>query len=352
MLGVLIQNLKFLRDAFFSSDSARQLAAGVTLGLFLGLIPKGNLISVGLSLALFGTMVNLGAGMITAIAVSLIAQFTDPFAHEIGAQVLTQQHLAVLWQWLASLPVIPWTRFNNTVVMGNLIIGCLLAVPTYRLSWRWFDRKIREAKLAEELNKTLNESSPDDQSDSEVVTSSDSDEVDRELAAEDAPVTLPPSKPTQLPDQEKVLVASDHKGVAATDSQTEVEAATTDAEELGQGQAEPEVQQELHPAMADSSQPTDESEEDQPAIEPVAQPPAGVRLGDSHAPPAPKAKPRRRKKVTTDDGGLATHTDTTSGWREATATPARKPLERGSLSIPSFDVLSTDQQDRSNEAEQ
>ena len=39
--------------------------------------------------------------------------------------------LKPLWTCLYSLPVVPWTKFNNTVVLGNLVLGLLLYAPVY-----------------------------------------------------------------------------------------------------------------------------------------------------------------------------------------------------------------------------
>jgi len=32
------------------------------------------------------------------------------------------------------MPIMPWTRFNNTIVMGGLVACIVLAYPTFRLS--------------------------------------------------------------------------------------------------------------------------------------------------------------------------------------------------------------------------
>ena len=41
-----------------------------------------------------------------------------------------------VWSSLYDLPIVPLTRFNNTVVLGNLALGLLLFIPLYFLLLR------------------------------------------------------------------------------------------------------------------------------------------------------------------------------------------------------------------------
>jgi uncharacterized protein (TIGR03546 family) len=41
--------------------------------------------------------------------------------------------LKPLWTSLYNMPVVPYTRFNNTIVLGSFAIGFLLLVPNYLL---------------------------------------------------------------------------------------------------------------------------------------------------------------------------------------------------------------------------
>ena len=301
MFAVLLSHLKYLRDAFFSSDSPRQLAAGVTLGLFIGLIPKGNLLSIGLSVAMFATMVNLGVGMITAIIASFVAQFTDPIASGIGNTILTQPQLAVIWQWFATMPVVPWTRFNNTVVMGNLALACLLAVPTYRWSWWRFDKKLKaNADLARQSESPATEvnEQPESANERALILESLSGEPANE--DEQQPVELPKPPPSDIPEFEKTTAA---------------ESKNDDLESSG---------------VADTA---DESVMDGPTVQPqqseidIDLPTvAGDKRTDAahQSVPPPKARPRRRRQ-------------------KAPVRSVGAPLSPKSnkLSIPSFDILSS-----------
>ncbi len=110
------------------------MAAGLACGLLLGLIPKGNLLAILVVTLLLATRMSLATGMLAAFCVSLVAPWCDPLTDRIGHWILTTFPLTICWRALARLPLAAWTSFNNTVVMGSLVLGTFLMYPTYRLS--------------------------------------------------------------------------------------------------------------------------------------------------------------------------------------------------------------------------
>ena len=65
---------------------------------------------------------------------SWVGYALDGVSHKLGALVLTSQNLESFWTYLYDLPLMPWTRFNNTVVMGSMILAFLAFFPVYRIS--------------------------------------------------------------------------------------------------------------------------------------------------------------------------------------------------------------------------
>jgi hypothetical protein len=96
MILWLVQQLLLFRKFVQAQDTPRQLAWGLALGMMIGLVPKGNLLAVVLSM--------------------------------------------VLWLRLYRLPLAPWTSLNHGVVMGSLILGLVMLYPCYRLSLPLFAR--------------------------------------------------------------------------------------------------------------------------------------------------------------------------------------------------------------------
>jgi uncharacterized protein (TIGR03546 family) len=121
---------------FSAERSPRQLAWGIAIGMMVGLVPKGNLLAVGLAMLLFGLRVNLGMGLTAVFLVSLVGPMTDQLSHGIGMRVLRTPWIYRLLAAAYELPLVPWTSLNNTVVLGSVILGGVLCYPTFHVSHR------------------------------------------------------------------------------------------------------------------------------------------------------------------------------------------------------------------------
>jgi uncharacterized protein (TIGR03546 family) len=123
--------LKNLRDVLLAERSPEQIAGGVALGVAVGLIPKANLICLLFVLLIFVRRTNLAAGLVSAMLCSWISPVLDPITGVLGRLVLEFGPAQALWAILYRLPIVPWTSFNNTVVMGNLVLAMLVMPPIY-----------------------------------------------------------------------------------------------------------------------------------------------------------------------------------------------------------------------------
>lgn len=122
---------KFLK-ALNDNTSPNQLAAGVALGAVIGLLPQANLLAAGLWMLAVLFNIHLGLAMLSAMAFGLLGALTDPFVERVGFYLLTGiPALKPLWTTLYNTPVIPFTAFNHTLVMGNFAAGILLVVPLF-----------------------------------------------------------------------------------------------------------------------------------------------------------------------------------------------------------------------------
>lgn len=155
MVGKWLRPLRSLSKLLSEADAAPQLAAGLALGMVIGLLPKGNLIAGVLTVALLVVRVNLTAAMAGASLFSLIGMLLDPLTGRIGAALLGWGPLQSTWTCLYGLPLVPWTRFNNTVVLGSLVLGLALAGPVFWGAWTaieryrpWLLKKIEDFRIA------------------------------------------------------------------------------------------------------------------------------------------------------------------------------------------------------------
>jgi uncharacterized protein (TIGR03546 family) len=123
--------LKDLVAALHGGSDPRHLAAGFALGAALGLIPKGNLFAVVFLLLFFALRLNKGLALMSACFFTPVGYAVDGLAHEVGLALLKAPALAGAWTALYDLPIVPLTRFNNTVVLGSLVLGLALFTPLY-----------------------------------------------------------------------------------------------------------------------------------------------------------------------------------------------------------------------------
>ena len=81
-------------------------------------MPKGNLFAAVFFLLFFLFNVDKGLAMLSA-ALFTATGALDGVARSIGLSLLGAEALRGLWTALYDLPIVPLTRFNNTVVLGN-----------------------------------------------------------------------------------------------------------------------------------------------------------------------------------------------------------------------------------------
>ena len=158
MIGWFLRPGRALVRALTDADSARQIACGFALGMLIGLVPKGNLIALTLGVILFASRANLGAGALAAFGFTWIGLLLDPISHRIGLGLLQFSLLQPTWAWLFNLPFAPWTAFNNTVVLGSLVLGLALFYPTMRLVEpvvHWLAPRVREQLAKYHVGKLL-----------------------------------------------------------------------------------------------------------------------------------------------------------------------------------------------------
>lgn len=126
--------IKKLFKALNADSDPGEIAGGVILGLILGLTPAfalHNLIVIGLIIIL---KVNISAAVFSSILFGLIGHFIDPLSVVVGEKLLTWGALESFWASLYNMPVVPLAKFNNTVVMGSMVLSLVLMAPVFILA--------------------------------------------------------------------------------------------------------------------------------------------------------------------------------------------------------------------------
>jgi uncharacterized protein (TIGR03546 family) len=132
-----LRPLRLLIQGLLTSSTPRQISMGLAMGMVVGLVPKGNLLAIVLGMILAASRVNLAIAAASAVLFTLIGVFLDPVFDRVGTWLLRMPALQQFWTDLYNTPVMPWTDFNNSVVLGSLTVGLLMVWPVHRLSLPW-----------------------------------------------------------------------------------------------------------------------------------------------------------------------------------------------------------------------
>ena len=143
MLLFLLKLYRTVRRVIAARRHPHQLAWAIALGLWLGLVPHGNLAAVCLLCFILCFRINHAAMGLTALGFTFIATRFDPWTNAVGEWLYAQPkiHDAAMtaWQW----PLMPWTDLQNTVVIGSFSVGLAAVLPTFFVTYpplKWISR--------------------------------------------------------------------------------------------------------------------------------------------------------------------------------------------------------------------
>lgn len=144
---LVLRPMRLLLKAVVMESTPRQMSMGLAFGVLVGLVPKGNLLAIALGFCLAATRLNLAIAACAALVAALVATQCDAVFDQVGWYVLTRPSLHETWIWLYQQPFVPWTDFNNSIVMGSFVSGLVLFWPLHRLTNPLFEKY--QKKLAE-----------------------------------------------------------------------------------------------------------------------------------------------------------------------------------------------------------
>ncbi len=117
-----------------SDKGTNQIAAGLVCGMILGFTPAFSLQTLLVILVLFLFRIQIGAALVGSFFFAIFAYILDPVFHSVGMWVLEREGLRPLFTTLYNAPIIPMTRFNNSIVMGSAVVGLILAPLVFVVS--------------------------------------------------------------------------------------------------------------------------------------------------------------------------------------------------------------------------
>lgn len=152
-MGFLTKIIKILH----SDATPPQIAGGACFGMIIGLTPILNIHNLLVLFFVLIVRVNLGAAWLSILGFSILAFALDPISHVVGLKILKDASLFAFWTDVYNTPLMTWTHFNNSIVMGSLALSLAFFIPlflftywfvkVYRVRFQpWFD-KLRVVKL-------------------------------------------------------------------------------------------------------------------------------------------------------------------------------------------------------------
>jgi uncharacterized protein (TIGR03546 family) len=107
------------------------VAAGIALGSALGLTPLVNVHNLVIFAAIVLLNVSFGGGMLGWALFVPVGFILDPIFDGLGRGLLVAPSLRGLWTSMYNVPLVPYTNFNNTVVLGSVVGWLVLALPIF-----------------------------------------------------------------------------------------------------------------------------------------------------------------------------------------------------------------------------
>ena len=143
MIRAIIKLLRVLN----SEAAPAQIGLALAFALIPGLTPLWSLHNLAVLLLALVLRVNLSAFLLGTAFFSGLAYLLDPLFHRVGLAVLTAPSLEGVLTALYNSTLWRIERFNNSIVMGSLLVSLALFVPTV-LALNWAIRQYRARVLA------------------------------------------------------------------------------------------------------------------------------------------------------------------------------------------------------------
>ena len=131
----LLKLLQSLVKTLHSDGTPTQIGLGVAFGAALGLTPIANVHNLLVLLLLAVLNISFGAGMLAWAVFVPVGFMLDPLFNRVGHWLLVDAaSMRSLWMAWDNTPVLALTNFNNTVVLGSVVVWLMLFVPIWLAS--------------------------------------------------------------------------------------------------------------------------------------------------------------------------------------------------------------------------
>jgi len=130
-MTLILKQLFNLLKLLNSDTGEKSIALGFVMGMILGFSPFFSLQTILVIVLLFVFKIQLGAALSSSFFFALVAYLFDPVFNQLGIVFLELKALAPVYEMLYTMPIIPFTKFYNSIVMGSFVLAVILAPFVY-----------------------------------------------------------------------------------------------------------------------------------------------------------------------------------------------------------------------------
>lgn len=130
-MTLLLKQLFNFIKLLHSETGTNQLAAGLALGVVIGFSPILSLQGLAFVLILLIFRIQIGAAFLSGFFFKFVAFLLDPVSDMIGRAILETPSLRSTFVALYNMPLVPLTRFNNSIIMGSGAMSLVLVIPLF-----------------------------------------------------------------------------------------------------------------------------------------------------------------------------------------------------------------------------
>jgi uncharacterized protein (TIGR03546 family) len=149
-MTLILKQLFALIKLLNSDTGTNQIAAGFACGLVLGFAPALSLQTLLVFVCLFLFRIQIGAALVSAFFFTLVAWAFDPVSHQVGSAILEADALRPMFTAMYNMPLVPLTRFYNSITMGAGVLSLVLApfvfIGSKRLIFSYRDKVVARYK--------------------------------------------------------------------------------------------------------------------------------------------------------------------------------------------------------------
>ncbi|HMA69167.1 MAG TPA: TIGR03546 family protein [Candidatus Mcinerneyibacterium sp.] len=131
---MIIKWIVKILKAINSNKMPNEIAAGIAMGFLLAMMPVKNLFWITIFIITLFLKINLSMQLVSIAVLKTFIFILDPIINRIGLFLLNIKFLEPVFNFLYNMPLMPFTNYNNSIVMGSFLFGVILWYPVYRLS--------------------------------------------------------------------------------------------------------------------------------------------------------------------------------------------------------------------------